>query len=92
MKFAVESHEDGPQAAPGVRPQHAKSLAVAGRGTDPEARGKIVAGLGRIGVGGEVGYGRGQLGVAQAGEPLARRATAAIDARLFSTSPSCFLT
>ena len=75
MKFPVECHEDGPQAAPRVRPQHAKSLAVARRGTDPEACGNVVARLRQIGVGGEVGYRRGQLGVAQSGEPLARRGT-----------------
>ena len=34
MQLAVESHEDGAEPAAGVRPQDAKSLAVAGRGAD----------------------------------------------------------
>ena len=93
MQLRVESHEDSSQAAPGVRAQYAKSLAVAGCGANPEACRPIVPGRGRIGVGGELGYRRGQVGVAQSGESLARRrGPAVIEARLFSISPPCFLT
>ncbi len=48
VELRVERHEDGPQAAPGVRPQDAESLAVAGGRAHGVAGGAVgIAILGR---------------------------------------------
>jgi hypothetical protein len=69
VQFLVEGHEDGAQAAPGVRPQDAEPLAVGGGRADGVGDRAVGVGIGRAAP--EVLHGARQLGVAQGGEPLA---------------------
>ena len=76
VQLGVEGHEDGAQAAPGVGPEDAEPLAVAGGRADGVAGGAVgvvaVLGRGRA----DVGEGGLEVGVAEPGQALAGRAAA----------------
>ena len=93
VQLGVERDEDGAQAAPGVRPQDAEPLAVGGGGADRRVtvRSRSPPASGRRPVA-SVASERFDLGDRRAGQALARRAPGRLTAaRLFSTSPPCFL-
>ena len=79
MQFFVQCHKYGAQPSLGVRSQHAEPLAVTGGRADAKAGGSIVlaAGLARGRSGADTGEGPLDVGVADAGEALARRAAGA---------------
>ena len=73
VQLGVERHEHGPQAAPGVGPQDAEPLAVAGRGADGVARGAVsIAVLGRAGCRADVAKRRLDLRIANPRQALPR--------------------
>ena len=76
MQLLIQGHEDGAQAAPGVRSEHAEPLAI-GRGrADGVAGGAVgvTVGLARGRSGAETGEGALDVGVADLGQALAGRA------------------
>ena len=74
VQLAVERHEHRPQPAPGVRPQDAEPLAVAGRRADGVGgRAVGIAVLGRAVPGGHMAERRLDIRVAEPGQALARR-------------------
>ena len=93
VQLGVERHEDGAQAAPGVRPQDAEPLAVAGGRADGVAGGAVgVAVRARS----SRSRRRGRACASMSGSPSRARLSrverpAGTAARLFSTSPPCFL-
>ena len=74
VQLGVEGHEHGPQAAPGVRPEHAEPLAVAGgRADGVGCRAVGIAVLGRAVCRGDVAERRLDVRVADPRQALARR-------------------
>ena len=69
VQLGVQGHEDGAQAAPGVRPEDAEPLAVGGGRTDGVAGGAVgVVRLGRAVPGADVAERGLDVGVAEAGQ------------------------
>ena len=74
VQLVVQGHEDGPQAALGVGPQHAKPLALGRDGTDGVAGGAVGDRPGRPYLGADVGERGLQVGIREAGQALEGRA------------------
>ena len=93
VQLGVQRHEDGAQAAPGVGPQDAEPLAVAGGRADGVAGGAVdVAVVRRVEPGAELAERRSMSGSPSAARLSRVDRPAGMAARLFSTSPPCFLT
>ena len=73
VQLAVHRDEDGPQAAAGMRAEHAEPLAVAGGGADGVGSGAVEVGVGLGGTraGADVGQGGVDLRVAESGQLIA---------------------
>ena len=76
IELGVQRHEDRPQPAAGMRPEHAEPLAVAGGCADGNAAGAVgivVLGAGRAMFGGDLVERRLDVGVADPGQARLRR-------------------